>query len=328
MIRVSRPILRNIQLCLCFCLLLIASKNQVAAEEGGSGHYLPGSMSSFMDAVPPKETFITRLNFVNYNASFNRTLPFAALEATGVEADSQAVGMTFLWRPDIDLGESWSYAVSATIPYVFLDVEADVEVVTPAGGTRTVSKSDDVDGLGDIVFMPLMFNYAQSKDLNFNSRLAIYAPTGEYEVGRLANTGKNFWTFEPTVAVVYFGQENGIEASVYGGISYNTENSDTDYKSGEQAHIDGTLAQHFPLLGGVVGLGATSYWYQQIDGDSGAGASFGSFKGKTVGVGPVISYISKIANTDILAELKWLSEIDTERRLEGDYIWFKAIAKF
>jgi hypothetical protein len=32
------------------------------AEEGGSGHYLPGSMASFIDVVPPTETFLARLN--------------------------------------------------------------------------------------------------------------------------------------------------------------------------------------------------------------------------------------------------------------------------
>ena len=236
--------------------------------------------------------------------------------------------MTFLLRPDIDLGERWSFAMSTTIPYVFMDIDANVEVLTPAGKTAELRKSDTQEGVGDIVLMPLMFNYAQSKDLNFNARLGITAPTGEYEVGRLANTGKNFWTFEPTGGVIYFGQQNGIEASLFGGIDYNTENTDTDYKSGEQAHLDGTLAQHVPLLGGLFGLGVSSYWYQQIDGDSGAGAKFGAFKAKTVGVGPAISYISKIAGTDIMAELKWLSDVDTERRLDGDFIWLKILAKF
>jgi len=43
------------------------------AEEGGSGHYLPGSMSSFVDSVPAKETFIARYNLLNYNGSVRRT---------------------------------------------------------------------------------------------------------------------------------------------------------------------------------------------------------------------------------------------------------------
>lgn len=31
------------------------------AEEGGSGHYMPGSMASFIDSVPPAPAFLARL---------------------------------------------------------------------------------------------------------------------------------------------------------------------------------------------------------------------------------------------------------------------------
>jgi len=44
---------------------------------------------------------------------------------------------------------------------------------------------------------------------------------------------------------------------------------------------------------------------------------------RTVGIGPVLSYITKIWRKDLVAELKWLPEIDVKNRLEGDYIWFK-----
>ena len=72
-------------------------------------------------------------------------------------------------------------------------------------------------------------------------------PTDDYKVDRLANTGKNFWTFEPTVDLMFLGKENGIEGSLFFGVDFNTENPDTDYKSGLQMHLNGTLAQHFPL---------------------------------------------------------------------------------
>jgi hypothetical protein len=127
---------------------------------------------------------------------------------------------------------------------------------------------------------------------------------------------------------MYFGQKNGIEASVFVGSDFNTENEDTNYTSGTQFHIDGTVAQHFPWLGGLAGVGVSSYYYQQVTGDSGSGATLGDFKGKTVGVGPVISYISKIGAHDAFAELKWLHELETENRLKGDIVWLKAVYKF
>jgi hypothetical protein len=94
------------------------------AEEGGSGHYLPGSIASFIDGVPQTETFLARLNVAHYNGSISaqKPLPIAGLTALGVDASSWGYGLTVLWRPPLDLGERWSYAMSATVPYLTMDV--------------------------------------------------------------------------------------------------------------------------------------------------------------------------------------------------------------
>ena len=295
------------------------------AEEGGSGHYLPGSMASFVDGVPLKETFIARLNVIHYHGSVGATKPLqiAGQTTLGADASMWGVGLTALWRPPLDLGARWSYAMSATVPYLFMDVSINA---TSASGS--LARSSNTNALGDIVLMPLMLNYSVSPDFNVNFRVGAYAPTGSFEVGRLANTGKNFWSIEPTLGLMYFGQKNGIEASGFVGSDFNTENKDTSYRSGTQFHVDGTLAQHFPWLGGLAGVGLSPYYYQQVTGDSGSGATLGSFKGQTVGLGPVISYISKIGTHDAIAELKWLHELETENRLKGDIVWLKAVYKF
>jgi hypothetical protein len=296
------------------------------AEEGGTGHYLPGSMSSFVDGVPPDETFIARYNFLAWDASVgaNRNLPIAGLVTAGADITSYANGLTLLWRPPFgEINDCWSYAMSASIPWVDLDISANV--VTPLGA---VQRSASISGIGDIVLMPVMLNQNINPDFNINYRLGVYAPTGRYELGRLANTGKNYWTLEPTVGFMYFGQKNGREASLFLGYDYNFENSDTRYKTGQQLHADTTLAQHFPLWGGLAGIGVSGYWYEQITGDSGSGATFGDFKGRTAGLGPVLSYATTVGNVDLIGELKWLHEFETKNRPQGDYIWFKLVAKF
>lgn len=311
----------------CAGILLVGNAH---AEEGGSGHYLPGSMASFMDGVAPKKSFLVRYNLLNYDGSVSagQPLPVAGIAAVGVNANVWGHGLTMFWRPAFELGERWSYGMSATIPYIFADVSADVAVPLPGGGTTTIRRSDKVDGLGDIVLMPLMLNYNVNPDYNINFRLGVYAPTGDYKVGRLANTGKNFWTIEPTVGFMYFGQKNGRELSVFLGADFNEENRDTNYKSGTQAHIETTLAQHFPFHGGLAGAGLTGYWYEQVTGDSGAGASFGDFEARSVGLGPVVSYASKVDGHDVIAEFKWLHETNTNKRLEGDTLFLKVIYKF
>jgi hypothetical protein len=295
------------------------------AEEGGSGHYLPGSMGSFIDGVPLTEAFITRVNMIYYHGSVeaNKRLPIAGQTALGAEASSLGFALTAAWRPPLDLGKRWSYAMSATIPFLFMDVNVEATV-----GPGSLTRSSSTNGLGDIVLMPLMLNYNVNPDFNVNFRVGAYAPTGSYQVGRLANTGKNFWTIEPVLGLMYFGQKNGIEASAFVGADFNTENKDTNYKSGTQFHIDGTLAQHFPWLGGLAGVGVSAYYYQQVTGDSGSGATLGAFKGKTTGLGPVVSYAKKIGGHDTVFELKWLHELETDNRLEGDIVWLKAVYKF
>jgi hypothetical protein len=298
-----------------------------AAEEGGSGHYQPGSMASFVDAVPAKPTFIVRYNLLSYAGSVDPgvTLPIAGSTTLGADASSWANGLTLVWRPCLDLGERWSYAMSTTIPLVSLSVTANVSA---AKGAVTVTRKDSVTAIGDVVLIPLMLNYNVDPDLNLSFRLTGYAPTGSYEVGRLANTGKNFWTVEPTFAFMYFGTKNGRELSVFAGIDFNQENPDTHYRSGTQLHVDGTAAQHFPLLGGLAGLGLNAFYYTQITDDSGDGATFGAFRARDAGVGPAGSYVTKVGGgMDFIVELKWVHEFSTRNRLEGDVVFLKAILK-
>jgi hypothetical protein len=301
-----------------------------SAEEGGSGHYFPGSMASFIDGVPPTETFLVRFNGLYYDGSagVGREIPIGGLTTVGATAKTWGAGFTVLWRPPFELGGAWSYAMSSTIPLVNLDVNANVHATLGNGLTGGIARSSNTSGLGDIVLMPLMLNYNVDPDFNINARVAFYAPTGSYEVGRLANTGKNFWTTEPTVGFMYLGQKNGIEASAFVGIDLNSENSDTHYKSGSQFHIDGTLAQHLPLWRGLTGIGLTAYYYRQVSDDSGAGATLGAFRAKTVGLGPVVSYVRKIDGHDTIWELKWLHETQTENRMQGNAGWLKVVYKF
>ncbi len=310
-------------------LLLLSTAIVAHAEEGGSGHYFPGSMASFMDGVSPTEALIVRLNILDYDGSFDGDVPvpIAGLAALNVDVKSQAIGLTGFWRPSLEIGENWSYAVSMTIPFVELTVDADVASPSFPQGP-TVRRSDTDTGLGDLLLFPVMLNYTFSPSLSANFRLGIYAPTGDYQKGALANTGKNFWTVEPTAALMYLNPKTGLEASAFFGIDFNSENNATNYQSGEQAHIEGTLAQHFPLWGGGASAGVTGFWYKQISGDSGSGANFGDFKAKSLGIGPVISYSRKLSNSDLIAEFKWLHESNVERRAEGDTLFLKVMLKY
>lgn len=294
------------------------------AEEGGSGHYVPGSMSDLADGVPLQPAFIVRYNELYYSGSISATkpLPIVGVTVLGLHATSWGEGITLLWRPPIDTGKRWSYAMSATIP--FLQMSVDAKAIVPP----IIGKSGYRNALGDIVVMPLLLNYNVSPAFNMNFRVGVYLPTGDYATGRLANTGKNFYTVEPTWGFMYLSPKSGREASVFTGLDFNTENYATNYLSGTQFHVDGTLAQHLPLLKGLAGLGVNAYYYQQITDDGGIGAKLGPFRGTTTGLGPVVSYDKKFKSVEILGDLKWLNEVYTKNRLQGNIVWLKVVFKF
>jgi len=301
--------------------LAILFSLSVHAEEGGSGHYAPGGYASFIDTLPGKPglAIANFFNFYEGDASVSKQLPFGGLITAGIDATAYSDTIVALYETPLQLLGGY-YGVGVAIPYVWMKAEG--EVTGPLGNTFT--KRDSANGIGDILFYPFMLGWTGlGGDLKSDFRLGIYAPTGDYDKGELANVGKNYWTFEPAVSLSYISSKIGLELTAFAGMDFNTENHKTDYQTGTQFHLDFTVAEHLPLLGGIIGIGANGFYYQQISGDSGSGARLGDFKGRTVGIGPVLSYITKIWGKDLVAEVKWLPEIDVKNRIEGDYIWFK-----
>ena len=120
----------------------------------------------------------------------------------------------------------------------------------------------------------------------------------------------------------------GFNAMLHAGIAFNTENPDTDYKSGSLLHLDGAVQQIVPAMGGLLTLGAEVFYFQQLSADSGSGATLGDFKGRTAGLGPVIGWIKPLGQQSLSLEFKWLAETDVKNRVKGDYLWLKAVYKF
>lgn len=305
---------------------MLAAAPAVHAGEGGTTHVIPGSMSTLADNAPATGpgTFIKPM-YLNYSGSATAKIPTAAGLAADLEADSNTLalvgGYTFAGKV---LGAT--YTVVAALPFTWLDISGNVQA--PNGGTRRIGNS--VSGIGDVTIIPAMLAWKEpDSPWQFNAVLPIYAPTGNYQVGRLGNTGLNYWTFDPIFGVVYSNAKSGFNALLNTGFAINTENSDTNYKSGNVLHFDGTIQQILPVGTGLMTLGAEGFYFQQVSCDSGSGATLGCFKGRTAGLGPVIGYIQPFSKTESLVlEFKWLFEMDVKNRLDGDYIWLKAVYKF
>lgn len=295
----------------------------VLAEEGGASRYVPGNTATLIDLPPTKAGWVFETMYLHYqgDASAAGTFPNAGLVTAGLDATSDAWiagGFYTFEAPVLDA----RYSVGVYLPYMWMDVEANVV----AGGT-TGNRSDSADGIGDLTLIPLMMAW-KCDSWQYSALLSVYAPTGEYNVGSLANVGRNYWTFDPTFQVSYNNAKTGINAAVFTGVTLNTENDDTDYQSGAAFHIDASVQQLLPVGPGFVSVGFNAFYYDQFDGDSGSGAKLGDFKGRTMGIGPALGYILPCGENTFVAEARWLPELDVRRRLEGDFFWLKLVYQF
>jgi hypothetical protein len=298
----------------------------VRAEEGGAGHYAPGSFASFIDVVPsdPGVAVFNYFVYYNGNANASRQIPIAGQLALNVDATSYADSFGGFWVTPYKIFGG-TYAPGVAIPLVWNTVTASVS--RPGGGI--VNRTGTANGLGDIEFFPITLGWSSlSNDLHIDFYGGIYAPSGGYDKNQLANQGLGYWTFEPGVLISYLGQKNGFEATTYIGYDINTENTTTKYQSGEEFHIDATVAQHLPLGKGFVGIGANGFYLQQTTGDSGSGARLGGFEQMTAGIGPVLSYAGQFDKMGFAAEVKWLPQIATDNTVKGNFIWFKLGVSF
>jgi hypothetical protein len=303
--------------------LSLTTSSSVIAEEGGAGHYMPGSAGTLIDTPPTKAGWVIEPIYLHYSGqtSLSAAFPRAGLVTAGLEATSDAymLGSLYTFEP---LVFGAHYSVGTFLPVVAMEVTGSLD--TALG---RVSRTDSVTGLGDISFIPAMLAW-KSGSWQFDSMLTVYAPTGDYQVGRLANTGMNYWTFDPTIGVNYNNEKTGFNFALHTGITLNTENNDTNYQSGSVLHTEASITQLLPLGKGFLGIGANAFLYEQVTGDSGAGATLGDFESSSVGVGPALSYILPIGKNTLVAEVKWIPERNTEKRLEGDAIWVKLVYQF
>jgi len=307
------------------CALALASA--VRAEQSGTGHYISGATASFIDAYPGQPGFGYENIFFNWNnANASAGVPLAGEIALNVDASVYADTSLVYYQAPVDiLGGNPVFAVA--IPYAWVKVTAGSERQTRSGTTVARSITDTANGLGDIEFWPFWLGWTNG-DFKYDARCAVYAPSGEYHKSDLANVGLGFWTFEPEVVFSWLSTKIGTEVSVFTGMDFNTKNTEADYQSGDIFHVDATVAQHLPLLGGFAGVGANGFYYKQFTGDSGSGAKLGAFETESYGVGPVGSYVHTIGKSQLVFEVKWLPQMHVENTFKGNFIWAKLVFMF
>jgi hypothetical protein len=146
------------------------------------------------------------------------------------------------------LGGTYAFAVAPSVVAMNVDVGVGIRPIKlrlgPTIGPFDLNFSDSEFNLGDTAFAPLVLGW-NAGNFHWNFAFFGFAPTGEYDVGRLANTSLNHWAIMPRLAGTYFNPQTGWEVSGAAIYSVNWENPATNYETGNILNLDGAITKNF-----------------------------------------------------------------------------------
>jgi hypothetical protein len=195
-------------------------------------------------------------------------------------------------------------------------VGVDATLTGPGGGTLSGSQSDSLTSVGDLY--PAAYLKWNQGVHNYMGYAMAGVPVGSYDAARLANLGTNHWSLDAGGGYTYLDTKSGRELSATLGFTYNFENPDTNYKNGIDGHLDWAASQ---FLSEQWHVGLVGYFYQQLSGDSGAGAVLGDFKSRVGAVGPQLGYFFPVGGQKRYLNLKGYYEFDANNRPKGWNTW-------
>ncbi len=290
---------------------------EARADEGGLSFWLPGLQGSFA-AVPTTPGLSFAAVYVHPSASSDSEIQFPRggkidLGING-RGDLLAFGPTYTFSEPL-----WGGQASISLLAIAGRNTGSVtgSLSGPLGSVVSGARSDSITGLGDL-FPQFTLKWNDQKN-NYMTYVTGNIPIGAYDPDRLANLGLGHAAADWGVGYTYFDPDKGHEFSIVGGLTYNFENTDTDYQSGIDSHLDLAASQ---FLNDQVFVGAVGYVYQQLTGDSGSGAVLGDFKSRVYGIGPQVGFNFKASEgVDGLLNLKGYYEFGSQNRPEGWNIW-------
>ncbi len=282
------------------------------ATESGVDNIGPGTDGFFM---LPLDVNSLPDNMVAFNLYYNyykaRELNISSLggKVPGVEIKSEAVipRLDYLSPLRIAGGRLGFYIAQ---PWIKQEVQA-------------FGLSDDRESMGDTTVAPIIL-WDMGKNLTLGAAVEITIPTGEYDATRLANTSNNFYTYKPLFSFTWLPSAR-TELSVKTTYSFNQENHDTDYRSGQIFHFDYSASYK---VTDNLNLGLNGYYLKQTTDDKQFGRTVqfngqdvnDGVRGEVFAIGPALYFtFLKYAS----AELRWAKEFDVENRPEGQMLWAK-----
>jgi hypothetical protein len=276
-----------------------ATQSAVPGESGLSletTYYSAGATAS-QSASPGRRR---RVRVDTANASNYMMLTPTYTFETPVAGGQLGVGVTGLWG---------NYATTET-----------TTVFASSGASRSRSTGDSMTAFGDV--FPTVTLKWNSGVNNFMTYATVNVPLGGYDSTRQATVGMGHWAIDGGAGYTWYDEGRGLEFTTVAGLTYNFTNPDTAYQSGVDLHVElsgsKNLTEHF--LAGVA-----SYFYQQITGDSGTGATRGEYLARVAGVGPELGYNFMLGRHSASLSARGYYEFAGQNRTEGWTAWLTLV---
>lgn len=303
------------------------------ALEGGTSAYLLGSRDSFAGIVPGAGTYVG-MDFIRFSGDIAGLslggLPIVA--DTSVDVNLIKLSVTHAFN-----AQFWGGTPALNLNIPILDAGINFQAVSPPLAGANIS--DDTRGIGDITVTPMVGWHRGM--LHYSAGVSIFVPTGSYSkasvdipgrsIDALSN-GKNVWSVQPVLSMTHFNPKTGREFSGATSLLFSEKNDATDYQTAPAFTLEAAAIQHLPS---GWAFGATGYWYEQLQDDSGTGAAgtraalgADSLRARAFGAGPIITFSDKIFDRPVSFKLKYYREFGVERRFENDILWFNATMSF
>jgi len=303
-------------------MFLIPFASPALAVEGALGRPISGAaINPYAGLVPPEPGLAAVVGEAYYDGSISGAVPIGNFNINlgiNMVASFTPIAISYIWPTT---NKRWNFASAVSFPLAYVEVKANVTL-----GPFTVRKTDHDFGLFDLAFTPLVASYHISQTDHVAFSFTFWAPTGDYDPNRLATLSLNNWTFIPGIAYTKVFPKQNIELTGIWQLQFYTENPATNYQNGVLSDLEATVIKRFKC---GAGIGVIGSWIEQVNEDSGPTAdSLHGFRGRAFGIGPVVTYTTKIGKSLLDLNARFIPEFGNDNRVQGNLFQFAATLKF
>jgi hypothetical protein len=288
------------------------------ASESGASLYLLGSGGPEAAIMPPLPgVFLDNTAwYYQGDGGGGRTFNFGGNVIADVHASIPAYFGTLLWQPDAKLFGA-NFAMGVAVPTGGPSVHAGVILTGPRGRQFGIGVSDSAWVIGDPILTG-MIGWTLGPRTFLQVSSLVNVPVGDYREGEIANLAFHRWAGDLSLAATWHDEKSGWDLSGKVGFTFNGTNEVTDYTTGTESHYELSAEK---TLSPSWSAGVQAYYFYQLSGDSGSGATLGPFEGRVGAVGGNVTWRVKAGIIPLNVRVRGMHEFNATNRLEGDSLW-------